>query len=157
MGSSVRNVNAFFGIMTMIIAVPTGVKVFDWLLHDVSADGSGLRPPMLWTHRLHRHLRHRRLVSGVLLAIPPLDYRDAQRRHFFIAHFHNMLIPGVLIRLSSPATPIWFPKAMGFQASNHDLGARAPSGFGSLGSIMAFMPLYVPSAFMGMPRRMETL
>ena len=144
MGSS-ANVNAFFGIMTTIIAVPTGVKVFDWLL-TMYGGRFIFKPPMLFTIGF--------LVtfviggrSGVLLAMPPVDYL-LHNTTFLIAHFHNMIIPGVLFGYLA-GYMFWFPKTFGFKLN--EKGARGRSGAGSSASIS-------PSChfgLMGMPRRME--
>jgi cytochrome o ubiquinol oxidase subunit 1 len=92
MGSS-ANVNAFFGITTMIIAVPTGVKIFDWLL-TMYHGSLRMTAPMYWTVGF--------IVTfviggmtGVLLAVPPVDYL-MHNTTFLVAHFHNMLIPGAI-------------------------------------------------------------
>ena len=109
MGSS-ANVNAFFGIMTMIIAVPTGVKIFDWLL-TMYRGRIRMTAPMLWTMGF--------IVTfviggmtGVLLAVPPVDYL-MHNTTFLVAHFHNMLIPGALFGYFA-GYMYWFPKAFGF-------------------------------------------
>ena len=147
MGAS-ANVNAFFGIATMIIAVPTGVKVFDWLL-TMYRGRITFHPSMLWTLGF--------IVTfviggmtGVLLALPPVNYL-MHNTTFLVAHFHNMLIPGALFGYFA-GYMYWFPKAFGF-ALNERWGVWAfwcwLTGF-----YFAFMPLYV-LGFMGMPRRME--
>ncbi|WP_395714696.1 cbb3-type cytochrome c oxidase subunit I [Reyranella sp.] len=128
MGSS-ATVNAFFGITTMVIAVPTGVKVFNWLL-TMYRGRISFHPSMLFTIGF--------IVTfviggmtGVLLAMPPADFL-MHNTTFLVAHFHNMIIPGVLF---------------GY------LGVRAFWCW-IVGFYLAFMPLYV-LGFMGMPRRME--
>lgn len=147
MGSS-ANVNAFFGVATMIIAVPTGVKIFDWLF-TMYRGRIRLGVPMLWTVGF--------IVTfviggmtGVLLAVPPVDYL-MHNTTFLVAHFHNMLIPGALFGYFA-GIQFWFPKAFGFQLDER-WGRR---GFWAwiVGFYLAFMPLYV-LGFMGMPRRME--
>ena len=109
MGSS-ANVNAFFGITTMIIAVPTGVKIFDWLL-TMYRGRMLMTAPMYWTVGF--------IVTfviggmtGVLLAVPPVDYL-MHNTTFLVAHFHNMLIPGALFGYFA-GYMYWFPKAFGF-------------------------------------------
>lgn len=147
MGSS-ETVNSFFGIMTTIIAVPTGVKVFDWLL-TMYRGRLIFKPPMLFTIGF--------LVTfviggltGVLMAIPPVDYM-VHNTTFLIAHFHNMIIPGVLFGFLA-GYMYWFPKAFGFKL-NEWWGA-ASFWCWIIGFYLAFMPLYV-LGLMGMPRRME--
>jgi len=147
MGSS-ATVNAFFGIMTMIIAVPTGVKVFNWLL-TMYRGRISFHPSMLFTIGF--------IVTfviggmtGVLLAMPPADFL-LHNTTFLVAHFHNMIIPGVLFGYLA-GYMYWFPKAFGFKM-NEPWGVRA-FWFWIVGFYLAFMPLYV-LGFMGMPRRME--
>ena len=147
MGSS-ANVNAVFGIATMVIGVPTGVKVFDWLL-TMYRGRITFDPTMYWTIGF--------IVTfviggatGVLLAIPPVDY-VMHNTTFLVAHFHNMIIPGVLFGYVA-GLQYWFPKALGFELS-------AKWGIRSfwcwlIGFYLAFMPLYL-LGMMGMPRRME--
>jgi cytochrome o ubiquinol oxidase subunit 1 len=147
MGSS-ANVNAIFGIATMIIAVPTGVKVFDWLF---TMYGGRIRfePPMMFT------LGFMVLfviggMTGVLLAIPAVNYLT-HNTTFLVAHFHNMIIPGALFGYLA-GYMYWFPKAFGFRL-NRVWGLRA-FWFWFIGFTLAFMPLYA-TGLMGMPRRME--
>jgi len=92
MGSSAK-VNSFFGTMTSIIAVPTGVKVFDWLL-TMFRGRIIFKPPMLYTIG-SLVLFVIGGLSGVLLALPPVDYL-VHNTTFLIAHFHNVIIPGLV-------------------------------------------------------------
>jgi len=147
MGSS-ANVNAFFGIATMIIAVPTGVKIFDWLM-TMYRGRIVFEPPMVWTMGFIVTFVIGG-VSGVLLALPPADYL-MHNSTFLVAHFHNMLIPGALFGYLA-GMRYWFPKAFGFTL-NARWGIRA-FWFWIVGFYLAFMPLYV-LGFMGMSRRME--
>ena len=147
MGAS-PNVNAFFGIATMIIAVPTGVKVFDWLF-TMYRGRITFHPSMLWTLGF--------IVTfviggmtGVLLALPPVNYL-MHNTTFLVAHFHNMLIPGALFGYFA-GYMYWFPKAFGFTL-NERWGVRSFWCW-LIGFYLAFMPLYA-LGFMGMPRRME--
>ena len=146
MGSS-ANVNTFFGIMTMIIAVPTGVKIFDWLL-TMYRGRIRMSVPMLFTMGF--------IVTfviggmtGVLLSVPPVDYL-MHNTTFLVAHFHNMLIPGALFGYFAGYN-YWFPKAFGFRSTRP--GAALLLGW-IIGFYLAFMPLYL-LGFLGMPRRME--
>jgi len=141
------NVNTFFGIMTMIIAVPTGVKVYDWIL-TMYRGRLRFDTPMLWSIAF--------IVTfviggmtGVILAIPPLDY-VFHNTLFLIAHFHNMLIPGMLFGLFA-GYAYWFPKATGFRL-DEKWGRRA-FVFWVAGFYLAFMPLYL-LGILGMSRRM---
>jgi len=147
MGSSAR-VNSFFGTMTTIIAVPTGVKVFDWLL-TMYRGRIIFKPPMLYTLGFLVTFVIGGL-SGVLLALPPIDYL-MHNTTFLIAHFHNMIIPGVLFGYLA-GYMFWFPKAFGFKL-NEWWGA-ASFWCWIIGFYLAFMPLYV-LGLLGMPRRME--
>ena len=147
MGAS-ANVNAVFGIATMIIAIPTGVKVFDWLL-TMYRGRITFHPSMLWTLGF--------IVTfviggmtGVLLALPPVNYL-MHNTTFLVAHFHNMVIPGVLFGYFA-GYMYWFPKSFGFEL-NQQWGVRSFWCW-LIGFYLAFMPLYV-LGFMGMPRRME--
>ncbi len=147
MGSS-ANVNSAFGIATMIIAVPTGVKVFDWLF-------------TMYRGRIRFHVSMMYTiafivtfviggVTGVLLALPPADYL-MHNSTFLVAHFHNMLIPGALFGFFAGLN-FWWPKALGFRLEER-WGKRSFWCW-VIGFYLAFMPLYV-LGFMGMPRRME--
>jgi cytochrome o ubiquinol oxidase subunit 1 len=134
--------------MTTIIAVPTGVKVFDWLL-TMYRGRIIFKPPMLYTLGFLVTFVIGGL-SGVLLALPPIDYL-MHNTTFLIAHFHNMIIPGVLFGYLA-GYMFWFPKAFGFKL-NEWWGA-ASFWCWIIGFYLAFMPLYV-LGLLGMPRRME--
>ncbi|KAB0682620.1 cytochrome o ubiquinol oxidase subunit I [Aureimonas leprariae] len=142
------NVNAIFGIMSMIIAVPTGVKVFNWLF---TMYGGRIRyeVPMLWAVAFIVTFTIGG-VTGVLLAIPPVDF-VLHNSLFLVAHFHNVVIGGVLFGAFAGYT-YWFPKAFGFRLDER-IGKYAfwcwVGGF-----YLAFMPLYVVG-LMGMTRRMQ--
>lgn len=143
------NVNAIFGIATMVIAVPTGVKVFDWLF-TMFRGRIRFEPPMKFTIGF-MCLFVIGGMSGVLLAIPPINY-STHNTTFLVAHFHNMIIPGVLFGYLA-GYMYWFPKAFGFQL-DRKWGSRS-FWFWLVGFLLAFMPLYA-LGLMGMPRRMET-
>jgi len=147
MGSS-ASVNAAFGIATMIIAVPTGVKIYDWIF-TMYRGRIRMEVPMLWTMGFMVTF----VIGGmsvVLLAVPPVDYL-MHNTTFLVAHFHNMLIPGALFGYFAGYN-FWFPKAFGFRLDDR-WGRRAFWAW-IVGFYLAFMPLYV-LGFMGMPRRME--
>ncbi len=146
MGSS-ANVNAFFGTTTMIIAVPTGVKIFNWLF-TMYGGRVRMSVPMLWTLGFIVTFVIGGM-SGVLLAVPPVDYL-MHNTTFLVAHFHNMLIPGALFGYFA-GYQYWFPKAFGFRLEEK-WGRRAFWAW-IIGFYLAFMPLYL-LGFMGMPRRM---
>ncbi len=142
------DVNAVFGVATMIIAVPTGVKVFNWLF-TMYGGRITYSVPMLWaigfmvTFVLGG-------MTGVLLAVPPADF-VLHNSLFLVAHFHNVIIGGVLFGSFAGYT-YWFPKAFGFRL--HDGLGKAAFWCWLVGFYMAFMPLYV-LGFMGMTRRMQ--
>jgi cytochrome o ubiquinol oxidase subunit 1 len=142
------DVNAVFGIATMIIAVPTGVKVFNWLF-TMYGGRVVFATPMLWsigfmvTFVLGG-------MTGVLLAVPPADF-VLHNSLFLVAHFHNVIIGGVLFGAFAGYT-YWFPKAFGFRL--HEGLGKAAFWCWLIGFYMAFMPLYV-LGFMGMTRRMQ--
>ena len=148
MGSS-ANVNAFFGVTTMIIAVPTGVKVFNWLL-TMYRGRIDFHPSMMWSIGFMVTFVIGGM-TGVLLAIPPADFL-MHNTTFLVAHFHNMIIPGVLFGYLA-GYMFWFPKAFGFEL-NRGWGL-ASFWCWFVGFYLAFMPLYL-LGLKGMPRRMET-
>jgi cytochrome o ubiquinol oxidase subunit 1 len=142
------DVNAIFGIATMIIAVPTGVKIFNWLF---TMYGGRIRysAAMLWsigfmvTFILGG-------MTGVLMAVPPVAF-VLHNSLFLVAHFHNVLIGGVLFGGFAGYT-YWFPKAFGFKLDER-LG-KVAFWCWIIGFYVAFMPLYV-LGFLGMTRRMQ--
>jgi cytochrome o ubiquinol oxidase subunit 1 len=142
------DVNAFFGITTMVIAVPTGVKVFNWLF---TMWGGRVRfeVPMLWSLAFMITFVIGGM-TGVLLAVPPADF-VLHNSLFLVAHFHNVIIGGVLFGVFAGYT-YWFPKAFGFKLDER-LG-KAAFWFWVVGFYVAFMPLYV-LGLMGMTRRMS--
>jgi len=142
------NVNAVFGISTMIIAIPTGVKIFNWLF-TMYQGRVRFTTPMLWTLGFIITFVIGGM-TGVLLALPPADF-VLHNSELLVAHFHNMLIPGALFGYFAGLT-YWFPKAFGFRLDER-WGRRAFWGW-LIGFYLAFMPLYV-LGLMGMPRRLD--
>ncbi|HUL64366.1 MAG TPA: cbb3-type cytochrome c oxidase subunit I, partial [Burkholderiaceae bacterium] len=142
------DVNAVFGIATMVIAVPTGVKIFNWLF---TMYGGRVRfnAPMLWTIGFMVTFVIGGL-TGVLLAVPPADFM-LHNSVFLVAHFHNVIIGGVLFGAFA-GYEYWFPKAFGFRL--HEGLGKAAFWFWIVGFYVAFMPLYV-LGLMGMTRRMQ--
>ncbi|MCK9605641.1 MAG: cytochrome o ubiquinol oxidase subunit I [Methylomonas sp.] len=147
MGAS-ANVNAAFGIATMIIAVPTGVKIFDWLL-TMYRGRIRFSVPMLWALAFLPSFAVGG-ATGVLLAVPPVDFM-MHNSEFLVAHFHNMLIPGAMFGYLAGYS-YWFPKVFGFSL-NEKWGKLAFWNW-LVGFYLAFMPLYA-LGLMGMPRRMQ--
>ena len=142
------DVNAIFGIATMIIAVPTGVKIFNWLF---TMYGGRIRfpAPMLWTIGFMVTFVIGGM-TGVLLAVPPADF-VLHNSLFLVAHFHNVIIGGVVFGLFA-GYEYWFPKAFGFKL--HDGLGKAAFWLWTIGFYLAFMPLYL-LGLMGMTRRMQ--
>jgi cytochrome o ubiquinol oxidase subunit 1 len=147
MGSG-ANVNAFFGIMTIIIAVPTGVKIFTWLF-TMFRGRLQFTTPILWTLGFIVTFTIGGM-TGVLLAVPGADF-VLHNSLFLIAHFHNVIIGGAVFGYLAGFT-YWFPKAFGFKL-NERLGKYAFWCW-IVGFYLAFMPLYV-LGFMGMTRRLN--
>src|SRR3981081_2308303 len=105
------DVNAIFGIATMIIAVPTGVKVFNWLF-TMYGGRVRFQTPVLWSIGFMVTFIIGGM-TGVLLAVPPADF-VLHNSLFLVAHFHNVIIGGVLFGAFAGYT-YWFPKAFGFK------------------------------------------
>ncbi len=143
------NVNAAFGIATMLIAIPTGVKLFNWLM-TMYRGRIRFTAPMLWTLGFIPSFAVGG-VTGVMLAVPPVDFM-MHNSGFLVAHFHNMLIPGALFGYLA-GYMYWFPKVFGFRLCEK-WGKRAFWAW-LVGFHLAFLPLYV-LGLMGMPRRMAT-
>jgi cytochrome o ubiquinol oxidase subunit 1 len=147
MGAS-ASVNAFFGITSMIIGVPTGVKIFNWMF---TMYGGRVRftVPVLWTIGFMVTFVLGGL-TGVLLALPPVDWQ-VHNSLFLVAHFHHVIIPGVLFGAMAGYN-YWFPKAFGFRLEERWGAASFWCWF--IGFHLAFMPLYVVG-LMGMTRRLQ--
>jgi cytochrome o ubiquinol oxidase subunit 1 len=142
------DVNAFFGIMTMLISIPTGVKIFNWLF-TMFRGRIIFATPMLWfmgflvTFTIGG-------MTGVLMSVPGVDFQ-LHNSLFLVAHFHNMIIGGVLFGFFAGLT-YWFPKFMGFTL-NEKIGAYAFWCW-IVGFVTAFIPLYA-LGLMGMTRRLD--
>jgi cytochrome o ubiquinol oxidase subunit 1 len=142
------DVNAIFGIASMIIAVPTGVKVFNWLF-TMYGGRVVYSTPILWSIGFMVTFVIGGM-TGVLLAVPPADFM-LHNSLFLVAHFHNVIIGGVLFGAFAGYT-FWFPKAFGFRL--HEGLGKAAFWCWIIGFYGAFMPLYVVG-LMGMTRRMQ--
>lgn len=144
------NVNAFFGIMTMVIAIPTGVKVFNWLF-TMFRGRITFATPMLWfmgflsTFILGG-------MTGVLMSIPGIDFQF-HNSLFLVAHFHNMIIGGVLFGFFA-GFAYWFPKLFGFTLS--EVWGKRAFWCWLTGFLLAFMPLYA-LGIMGATRRLNVV
>jgi cytochrome o ubiquinol oxidase subunit 1 len=142
------DVNAIFGIASMIIAVPTGVKVFNWLF-TMFGGRIVYSPALLWSIGFMVTFVIGGM-TGVLLAVPPADFM-LHNSLFLVAHFHNVIIGGVLFGAFAGYN-YWFPKAFGFRL--HDGLGKAAFWCWIVGFYLAFMPLYA-LGLMGMTRRMQ--
>lgn len=142
------NVNSFFGIMTAVIAIPTGVKIFNWLF-TMYKGKIRFATPMLWFVGFVV-LFTLGGVAGVVMAPPAADYQ-LHNTLFLVAHFHSMIVSGVLFGYFAGIT-YWLPKVLGFKL-NEDLGKKAFWAW-LYGFILAFGPLYV-LGFMGATRRLD--
>jgi cytochrome o ubiquinol oxidase subunit 1 len=147
MGSG-ASVNSFFGITTMIISIPTGAKMFNWLF-TMYRGRIRYEVPMLWTLGFMVTFVIGGM-TGVMLAIPPADF-VLHNSLFLIAHFHNVIIGGVVFGLMAGVT-YWFPKAFGYKLD--PFWGKMSFWFWLVGFYLAFMPLYV-LGLMGVTRRMS--
>jgi cytochrome o ubiquinol oxidase subunit 1 len=147
MGSG-ASVNSFFGITTMIISIPTGAKIFNWLF-TMYRGRIRFEVPMLWTVGFMVTFVIGGM-TGVLLAVPPADF-VLHNSLFLIAHFHNVIIGGVLFGLMAGIT-YWFPKAFGYKLD--PFWGKCSFWFWLTGFYVAFMPLYV-LGLMGVTRRLN--
>lgn len=148
MGAS-AGVNTVFAVASMAIAVPTGVKVFNWLF-TMFRGMIRITLPMLWTIAFVPCFAVGG-ATGVMLAVAPADYQY-HNSYFLIAHFHQVLIGGPVFGLLA-GMYYWWPKMFGFQL-NERLGRWAFWLF-NIGFYVCFMPQYV-LGFMGMTRRVYT-
>ena len=149
MGSG-ASVNSFFGITTMIISIPTGAKIFNWLF-TMYRGRIRFEVPMMWAVGFMVTFVIGGM-TGVLLAVPPADF-VLHNSLFLVAHFHNVIIGGVLFGLLAGIN-YWFPKAFGYKLD--PFWGKTSFWFWLVGFWMAFMPLYV-LGLMGVTRRLNRL
>ena len=142
------DVNAAFGIATTIIAVGTGVKMYNWLF---TMYGGRIRfaTPMLWSMGFMITFLLGGM-TGVMLAVPPANFL-LHNSMFLVAHFHNVIVGGVVFGVLAGIT-YWFPKAFGFRL--HEGWGKAAFWFAFVGFYATFVPFYV-LGFLGMTRRMQ--
>ncbi|HXK00531.1 MAG TPA: cytochrome o ubiquinol oxidase subunit I [Buchnera sp. (in: enterobacteria)] len=140
------DVNAFFGITTMIIAIPTGVKIFNWLF-TMYEGRICMHSSMMWTIGFLITFSIGGM-TGVLLSLPAADF-VLHNSLFLVAHFHNVIIGGVVFGCFAGIT-YWFPKLFGFTLD--EVWGKRAFWFWFIGFFIAFMPLYF-LGFMGMTRR----
>jgi cytochrome o ubiquinol oxidase subunit 1 len=142
------SVNSFFGITTMVISIPTGAKIFNWLF-TMYRGRIRFEVPMMWTVGFMVTFVVGGM-TGVLLAVPPADFQ-LHNSLFLIAHFHNVIIGGVVFGLLAGIT-YWFPKAFGFKLD--PFWGKMSFWFWLIGFWVAFMPLYI-LGLMGVTRRVN--
>jgi cytochrome o ubiquinol oxidase subunit 1 len=142
------NVNAFFGIMTAVIAVPTGVKIYNWLF-TMFRGRIRLATPMMWFLGFVAVFSVGGM-AGVLMSIPSADFQ-LHNTLFLVAHFHTMIVGGVLFGYFAGIT-YWFPKVFGYRL-NERLGKYAFWCW-TIGFLLAFIPLYI-LGIMGATRRLD--
>ncbi len=147
MGSG-ASVNSFFGITTMIISIPTGAKIFNWLF-TMYHGRVRFEVPMMWTVAFMLTFTVGGM-TGVLLAVPPADF-VLHNSLFLVAHFHNVIIGGVVFGMFAGIT-YWFPKAFGFKLD--EFWGKLAFWFWVAGYWFAFTPLYV-LGLMGVTRRLR--
>jgi cytochrome o ubiquinol oxidase subunit I len=147
MGSG-ASVNSFFGITTMIISIPTGAKIFNWLF-TMYKGRIRYELPMMWTVSFMITFIIGGM-TGVMLAIPSADF-VLHNSLFLIAHFHNVIIGGVLFGLFAGVN-FWWPKMFGFKLDRK--WGLASFWLWSIGFWVAFTPPYI-LGFMGVTRRVS--
>ena len=147
MGSG-ASVNSFFGITTMIISIPTGAKIFNWLF-TMYRGRIRFELPMMWTVAFMITFVIGGM-TGVLLAVPPADFM-LHNSLFLVAHFHNVIIGGTLFGVMA-GIAYWWPKAFGFKLDM--FWGKMTFWFWVVGFYFAFMPLYV-LGLMGVTRRLS--
>ena len=145
MGSG-ASVNTFFGITTMIISIPTGAKIFNWLF-TMYKGRIRFTVPMLWTVGFMCTFAIGGM-TGVLLAVPPADF-VLHNSLFLIAHFHNVIIGGVVFAMFAGIN-YWYPKAFGYKLD--EFWGKCSFWFWLVGFWVAFTPLYI-LGLMGVTRR----
>lgn len=147
MGSG-ATVNTFFGITTMIISIPTGAKIFNWLF-TMYKGRIRFSVPMLWTVGFMCTFAIGGM-TGVLLAVPPADF-VLHNSLFLVAHFHNVIIGGVVFAVFAGIN-YWYPKAFGYKLD--EFWGKCSFWFWLVGFWVAFTPLYI-LGLMGVTRRVS--
>jgi cytochrome c oxidase subunit 1 len=136
----------FFSLMSFAIAVPTGIKFFNWIA-TMWRGHLTFETPMLWAIGF-LYLFLLGGITGIIVASPPLDF-PLQDTYFVVAHFHNTLIGGSVFAIYA-AIYYWFPKMTGRRLSER-LG-RIQFVLWVVGFTMTFLPQY-ELGLLGMPRR----
>ena len=143
------NVNAFFGIMTAVIAIPTGVKIFNWLF--TMYRGRILFASPMWWFMAFVVTFTIGGATGVMMSVPALDFQ-VHNTMFLVAHFHNVIIGGVVFGFLAGIT-YWFPNIFGFTL--HEGLGKLSAVLWQIGFILAFLPLYA-LGLMGAVRRIDS-
>jgi cytochrome c oxidase subunit I len=141
--------NTFFVLSTMAIAVPTGIKIFNWL---ATMWGGKLRfdaPMMFCIAFLFQFLIAG--LTGVTLAVAPFDWQLGNS-YYVVAHFHYVIVGGILITIFA-AFYYWFPKATGKMYSEKLASLHFWLFF--IGFHLTFDLMHIPG-ILGMPRRIYT-
>lgn len=143
------DVNAFFGLMSLIIAIPTALLVFSWLMTMVKGKII-LKTPMYWFLGFIATFGFGG-VTGVMMGVPGIDYQ-VHNSLFLVAHFHNMVVGGALFGVFA-GIAYWFPKIAGIRL--HEGLGKAAFWCWLVGFYLSFAPLYI-LGLMGAPRRLDT-
>ncbi len=147
MGSG-ADVNSFFSLTTMMISIPTGAKIFNWLF-TMYRGRVRFDVPMLWTMGFLFTFTIGGM-TGVMLSVAPADFL-LHNSLFLIAHFHNVIIGGVVFGVFAGIN-YWFPKAFGFKLD--PFWGKLSFWFWQVGFWVAFGPLYI-LGLMGVTRRLS--
>jgi cytochrome o ubiquinol oxidase subunit 1 len=142
------DVDAFFGIMTGIIAIPTAVQIFNWIATMFRGRIRFTTPMMYFMGFVSLFTFGG--MAGVLLSVPGADF-ELHNSLFLVAHFHTMIVSGALFGIFAGLT-YWFPKFMGFKL-NEKIGRRA-FWLWVVGFFVSFVPLYI-LGFLGATRRLD--
>jgi len=141
--------NTFFAAATMLVGVPTGIKIFNWL---ATMYGGRIRlelPMIFCLGFLFQFLIAG--LTGVMLSVAPLDWQLSDS-YFVVAHFHFMLVGGLVYTIFA-AIYYWYPKAFG-RMLNKKLGLWHFWLF-TIGFHLTFDTMHIPG-LLGMPRRIYT-
>ncbi len=141
--------NAFFVLTTMVVAVPTGIKIFNWLATMWGGKIRFSTPMMFCVGFLFQFLIAG--LTGIMLATAPFDWQLGNS-YFVVAHFHYVIVGGILFSLFA-AFYYWYPKITGRMMSE-TLGKWHFWIF-LIGFHLTFDPMHIPG-LMGMPRRVYT-
>jgi cytochrome c oxidase subunit 1 len=136
----------FFALSSFIIAVPTGIKIFNWVATMFRGQLTFPTPMLFATGFIYLFTLGG--ITGVIVASPPLDFH-LHDTYYVVAHFHNVLVGGSVFALFA-GIYFWFPKMTGRRLSER-LG-KLHFWSWLVGFILTFLPQYQLGA-QGMPRR----